>query len=137
LFWLRSAAERAGWTDDDEEAEPLVEPPVPPGLGQLDPALQAFAEFFEVDEDLIAAAAEASLNVQATDEPLERWVRLLPEDERNAFLLRVARGESHVGIELLQRLRELGSPNAGSEGERHVATSRNSKRPPNTRSRCD
>jgi hypothetical protein len=116
LFWLRSSAERAGWTDDDEEAEPLVEPPVPPGLGQLDPALQAFAEFFEVDEDLIAAAAEASLNVQATDEPLERWVRLLPEDERNAFLLRVARGESHVGIELLQRLRELGSPNAGSEG---------------------
>jgi hypothetical protein len=116
LFWLRSAAERAGWTDDDEEAEPLVEPPVPPGLGQLDPSLQAFAEFFEVDQDLIAAAAEASPDLRATDEPLERWVRLLPEDECNAFLLRVAQGESHVGIELLQRLRELGSPNAGSAG---------------------
>lgn len=38
----------------------LIEPPVPPGLGQLDPALEAFTEFFAIDEDLIAAAAEAS-----------------------------------------------------------------------------
>lgn len=33
---------------------------------------------------------------------------MLPEAERNAFLLRVARGEAHVGIELLRRLREVG-----------------------------
>jgi hypothetical protein len=108
LFWLRYAADRAGWAAEDEETEPLIEPPVPPGLGQLDPALQAFAEFFAIDQDLIAAAAEISLSLTATVEPLERWVTLLPETERNAFLLRVARGESHVGIELLRRLREVG-----------------------------
>jgi hypothetical protein len=108
LFWLRCAAERAGWADDDEDAEPLVEPPVPPGLGQLDPALEAFAEFFAIDQDLIAAAVEASPSLTATQEPLERWVTLLPEAERNAFLLRVACGESHVGIALLKRLREVG-----------------------------
>ena len=107
LFWLRCAEDRAGWVDE-EEADPLVEPPVPPGLGQFDPALQAFAEFFAIDQDLIAAAAEASPHPAATDEPLERWVTLLPEAERNAYLLRVARGESHVGIELLRRLREVG-----------------------------
>jgi hypothetical protein len=45
LFWLRCAAEQAGWADEDEEPDPLVEPPVPPGLGQLDPALGAFADF--------------------------------------------------------------------------------------------
>ena len=33
---------------------------------------------------------------------------MLPEAERNAYLLRVARGEAHVGIELLRRLREIG-----------------------------
>ncbi|NWF78696.1 MAG: hypothetical protein HXY37_01460 [Chloroflexi bacterium] len=111
LFWLRCAEERAGWIDEeeeDEQREPLIEPPVPPGLGQLDPALLAFAEFFAINQDLIAAAAEASPDLRETDEPLERWVTLLPEAERSAYLLRVARGESHVGIELLRRLREVG-----------------------------
>ena len=111
LFWLRCAEERAGWVDaedENEERDPLIEPPVPPGLSQLDPALRAFAEFFAIDQDLITAAAEASPNVTTTDEPLDRWVTLLPETERNAFLLRVARGEPHVGIELLRRLREVG-----------------------------
>lgn len=108
LFWLRCAVDQAGWADADAAGEPLIEPPVPPGLGQLDPALLAFAEFFAIDQDLIAAAAEASPNLTATDEPLDRWVTLLPETERNAFLLRVARGDSHVGIELLRRLREVG-----------------------------
>jgi hypothetical protein len=108
LFWLRCAADRAGWAEEDEEAKELIEPPVPPGLGQLDPALEAFAEFFAIDQDLIAAAAEASPGLKATREPLERWVTLLPEAERNAFLVRIARGETQVGIELLRRLREIG-----------------------------
>jgi hypothetical protein len=110
LFWLRCAEERAGWVVDEEDAEleALIEPPVPPGLGQLDPALQALAEFFAIDQDLIAAVAEVSLRLTATEEPLERWVNLLPEAERNAYLLRVARGEAHVGIDLLRRLREVG-----------------------------
>lgn len=110
LFWLRCAQEQAGWIEEDEEEEgdPLIEPPVPPGLGQFDSALQAFAEFFELDQDLIDAAAEASPSLTATAEPLDRWVTLLPEGERNAFLVRVAGGDAHVGIELLRRLREVG-----------------------------
>lgn len=112
LFWLRSAAERAGYANDDEEAEELIEPPVPPGLGQLDPALQAFVEFFAIDLDLIAAAAEASPGLKATREPLEQWVTLLPDTERNAFLVQVARGEPHVGLALLQRLRDVGGASA-------------------------
>lgn len=111
LFWLRCAEERAGWVDAEEqngERDPLIEPPVPPGLGQLDPTLQAFAEFFEIDQDLIAAAAEGSPNLAAAAEPVDQWVKLLPADERDTFLLRVARGETHVGIALLRRLREVG-----------------------------
>jgi hypothetical protein len=122
LFWLRCAAERAGWAEEDEEAEPLVEPPVPPGLGQLDPALKEFAEFFAIDQDLIAAAAEASLSLTATQEPLERWVPLLPEAERNTFLVQVARGESHVGIALLRRLRAVGGtkPTSAATADRRT-----------------
>lgn len=111
LFWLRCATNRAGWSEDVEgyeSPEAVVEPPVPPGLGQLDPALRAFVEFFAIDEDLIAAAAAASPTLEVAAEPLERWVNLLPEAERNAFLVRVARGEMGVGAELLRRLREAG-----------------------------
>ncbi|NJO82458.1 MAG: hypothetical protein HC828_06295 [Blastochloris sp.] len=116
LFWLRCAADRAAWDDDedwdeDEDAavpSKLIEPPVPPGLGQLDGALQAFVEFFAIDEDLIAAAAERSPSLTQTDEPLEEWVALLPESERTAFLVQVARGDRHVGIALRRRLREVG-----------------------------
>lgn len=108
LFWLRCAADQDDWVVDEEDVEPLIELPVPPGLGQLDPALLAFAEFFTIDQDLIAAAAEASPALTATDEPLERWVTLLPEAERTSYLLHVARGEPHVGVELLRRLREVG-----------------------------
>ncbi len=76
--------------DADEQAEPLIEPPVPPGLGQLDPALRALMEFFAIDQDLVAAAAMVSPDLTPDTEPLDRWVTLLPETERNAFLVRVA-----------------------------------------------
>jgi len=43
--------------NDDEEQ---LEPPVPAGLSELTPALEAVAELYEVSDDLIAAAAERS-----------------------------------------------------------------------------
>ena len=112
LFWLRCAADQAEWVDADEDAiDTLSEPPLPPGLGDMDPALQAFAEFFAVDHDLIAAAAEASASLTANDEPLEQWLTLLPEAERNDFLVRLARGEPHVDVALLRRLRAVAGAN--------------------------
>ncbi|NCC36486.1 MAG: hypothetical protein EOM24_31410, partial [Chloroflexia bacterium] len=81
LYWLRAANELAGWVMEEEEddaAEPLVEPPVPAGLGQLDEALQALVEFFGIDRDLIAAAAEQSPALTANEEPLAAWMPLLP-----------------------------------------------------------
>jgi len=119
LAWLASAARGTGVdseSDDDEEwddaeerddVDDLIEPPVPPGLGQLTGPLRAFVEFFDIDQDLVGAAAAASPPLQVTEEPIERWVSLLREAERNAFLVRAARGEP-IGAELLRRLREAG-----------------------------
>jgi hypothetical protein len=118
LAWLASAARWAGtndeadeWDDAEErdavDDDDLIEPPVPPGLGQLSAPLRAFVEFFDVDQDLVGAAAAASPALKATTEPIERWVPLLPEAERNSFLVRAARSEP-VGAELLRRLREVG-----------------------------
>ena len=117
LAWLASASRSAGTGDEADECDgaeedaadgdDLIEPPVPPGLGQLSAPLRAFVEFFDIDQDLVGAAATASPALKATTEPIERWVPLLPELERNSLLVRAARGEP-IGAELLRRLREVG-----------------------------
>lgn len=116
LLWLAAV-------DDDPKADELIEPPVPPGLGQLSAPLRALVEFFLIDQDLVDAAAAGSPALKAAAEPLERWVPLLPEAERTSFLVRAARGES-IGLELLRRLRQVGrgaSPMAAQAPRRSMA----------------
>jgi hypothetical protein len=81
---------------------------VPPGLQSLSPALHTLAEFFQIDEMLVQVAAEAS-GEQLT--PPEGWLQSalerLPGEERDAFLLRLARGEPHLAVDLNRRLRQV------------------------------
>lgn len=131
LAWLKCAPNLAYWSDEyaDEEGdeaegtavERLIEPQVPPGLKQLSAPLSAFAEFFEIDQDLISAAAEASPSLETTAEPIEEWLALLPLAERDAFLVRVARGDPHAGMELMRRLREVGLPQGGRPAAEETA----------------
>lgn len=101
LAWLRS-----GFSEDtDADPEEMIEPPVPPNLKKLSPALKELADFFMVDEDLIAAAATESASAQATSEPIEEWLAALSDAERNRYLLRAINGETHIGAELLLHLR--------------------------------
>jgi hypothetical protein len=99
LAWLLSVQDP--YAEGDEE-----EPPVPPGLRRLTPAQRAFCEFLRVDEDWIAAAAEASAEPAASPGPGEvrAWISSLPDDEKDALLARVAQGEGAlVGAELVRR----------------------------------
>lgn len=102
LAWL--IAVQVDLEDDDDD---LIEPPVPPNLGNLSSALGSFIDLFGLDEDLISAAAESSPFEEEESEPIETWVAALPETERNDLLVRMARGESHVASQLMQRLRQL------------------------------
>ncbi len=102
LAWL--IAVQVDLEDDDEN---LIEPPVPPNLGNFSSALGSFVDLFGLDEDLISAAAESSPFEAEESEPLEAWIADLSEAERNDFLARLARGESHVASQLVQRLRLL------------------------------
>ncbi|MBF0260495.1 MAG: hypothetical protein HQL97_01485 [Magnetococcales bacterium] len=101
LGWLLAAQE--GVLEDE-----AVEPDAPPGLAQLDGPLLAFVDFMGIDRDLVAAAASG--DQPAIRRPLSRdeimaALRGLSDEEKNAFLLRMALGEeSHVGLELLRRL---------------------------------
>ena len=96
------------WDDVDDED---TEPPVPAGLADLSGALQAIADFMEIDEDLIAVAAEASAPIKA--EPtagLADWIATLPAVEKDKLLAQVAEGEGPQVQALLLRRYRADSP---------------------------
>ena len=86
-----------------------AEPPVPPGLTQLSAALKGLADFLRLDADLLSAAAEASDPLpQRTPEAQQQWrswVQSLDEADKDAFLCRVASGDTSVRWELQKRFR--------------------------------
>lgn len=122
LAYLKAAQHAEEVDNDDEELDdglayldadtaeddgPPVELAVPPGLDQLSAPLRAFVDFFEIDAELIARAAAVSPPLEHSDDGIERRVELLPDAERTAWLVRLARGEPHLDVQLLRRLREI------------------------------
>ena len=101
LAWLKTL-------QVEDLLDSVVEPPVPPGLAGLTPALRCFAEFFRIDSFLIQVAAEASGGrPAAADDWLSGALARLGGEERDAFLLRLAQGEPHLSVALNRRLREI------------------------------
>jgi len=100
LGWLLAA-------QMEEVDEDTVEPPVPPGLGDLDVPLVRLAEFLRIDTDLVAAAAECSIarqNVSLSKRELERWITKLPAKERNTLLAELLTSDDpHLVSEIRQR----------------------------------
>ena len=114
LAWLE------GMAFEDDLDEDALEPPVPPGLGNLTPALESFVELFGVDEDWIRVAAEQSPEGKQTmpGEELQRSIARLSAEEKDAFLLRLAQGELHLELALRKRLREIAGPSRPAQVSR-------------------
>ncbi len=113
LAWLKAVQERVVKKD-------TLEPPVPPGLRALTPALDTFVEIFDGDGALIALAAEVSGETAAVSEDdVRRGIASLPATEKDEFLLRLARGEPQLTIALNRRLSTL--PGAPAGGRRRTA----------------
>jgi hypothetical protein len=103
LAWLLYALTEGA---EDEETEP----PVPPGLGELTAAQEAFAGFLRIDANWIDAAAERSPPMRAgpDGEKVRAWVAGLEDAEKTDLLVRAARGDGGiVAAELAARLRAL------------------------------
>lgn len=115
LGWLLSA-QQGGVPDD------APEPPVPAGLGRLTAAQTAFVDFLRIDEDLVRAAAERSVDAsgEPDDAALHAWIKALPDTEKTAMLIRVANGGANaVRLELVTGVqRTLRSPVAPAEHPR-------------------
>ena len=110
LAWLLAV-------QDGEVDEATQEPPVPRGLATGSAPLAALADFLRFDQDLLAAAAESE--AEARDEPgqFRAWVKSLPAQEEERWLLRAADNpDLPVGSEL------LASPSGASTGDRLAAT---------------
>jgi hypothetical protein len=105
LGWLKIAEYEA----DFEEGE-WLEPPVPPNLHKLTLALERFVEFFDINPDLIAAAAEASPALKQKEIDLAQYLPSLSQQERDGFLRRLLNGEQHLELELAKRLRAFAEP---------------------------
>ena len=85
----------------DDEIEPL------PGIGPLTGALEGFAEFFGIDPDLVAAAAElAADDASMSKDELRAALAVIPEHEKAELLLRVVDGDTRVAPELRRRVRK-------------------------------
>jgi hypothetical protein len=104
LAWLKAAAIAV---EIEDIADDTIEPPVPAGLGQLSPALEAFVRFLDIDEALLAVAAQHSEQLCQESSQLEPWIAQLPAAEQHDFLVRLSRGEPNLSVILRRRLQEL------------------------------
>ena len=100
LGWLLCA--QSGDLDDEE-----VEPPVPPGLGQLSASLESLVEFLRIDTDLLHVAARANQpmgDAREKQEEIRKWVGKLQADEKDDVLARLIAGEDPApATELLRQ----------------------------------
>jgi len=94
--------------DWEEEEEGLLLPPIPANLQNLTPAQKALIKLFEIDKDLIAAVSSFSPNPSQTTPDYQDLLKLLSPEEKDDYLLRLAKGESRIELKFRQRLDELG-----------------------------
>jgi hypothetical protein len=97
LLWLTAVQDEL---IPEDEIEPLQ------GIAPLTGALEAFADFFGIDPNLVESAAElgADRTVVSRDE-LRKALAAIPEREKVELLLRVVDGDSYAGAELRTRIR--------------------------------
>lgn len=101
LLWL-TAIEADAFEPD--EPEPL------PGAGPLTGALEAFADFLQIDRDLVAAAAERPADpifeTPASSEASRRIIAAMTDREKTDVLVRLLDGDAHVPVELRALVRQ-------------------------------
>ena len=95
IVWSAGQSIIEGYDDEDEDEEEedyeISVPPVPPAFGKLTAAQEALAELVRVPQELLAAAARHSTAAaSSTKDDLAAWVKLLPPEHRDDYLLRLA-----------------------------------------------
>ena len=117
IVWLAGQQMIEGYDEEEDDDEEDYEeqdyeisvPPVPPAFGTLTAAQQALAELLRVPHELLVATARHSKAVvSSTGDDFTAWVKLLPPDRQNDYLVRLAYNEPGLSRLLVRELRELG-----------------------------
>ncbi|HCF85670.1 MAG TPA: hypothetical protein DEV72_10755 [Ktedonobacter sp.] len=115
IVWLASQRMSEGYDEEEDEEdgdegeeEEISVPPVPHTFGTLSEAQEALAELLQVPEELLVAAARHSkASVSSTVDDFAAWVKLLPPDRQNDYLVRLAHNEPGLSRLFVKELREL------------------------------
>jgi hypothetical protein len=101
LLWLTAVQAEVVEAD---QPEPM------PGIGPMSASLEAFAEFFGIDSDLVQAAAERSTVAMASAmsaEAVEGIISAMTDAAKTTMLSRLFDGDPHVAAELRAKVRNL------------------------------
>ena len=135
LLWMTALQDGVLAAD---ETEPLA------GIGPLTGALEAAAEFFGIDGDLIRVAGERTDGAEreVSGAHLREAVARLTDADKTELLLRVAGGDPYVGAELRRAARTeqtapVAEPRTVAELERRAAKIRRDRERAEARQRAE
>jgi hypothetical protein len=100
LLWLTAVQAEVFEAD---QPEPM------PGIGPMSASLEAFAEFFDIDSDLVQAAAERSSVAMASAvsaEAIQGIISAMTDADKTTMLSRLFDGDPHVAAELRAKVRD-------------------------------
>ena len=100
LLWLTAVQAEVFEAD---QPEPM------PGIGPMSASLEAFAEFFGIDSDLVQAAAERSTVVMVSAMSAEAVLGIISamtDADKTTMLSRLFDGDPHVAAELRAKVRD-------------------------------
>ncbi len=111
IVWL---ANRNIMGSEDEDEESRV-PMVPSAFGMPTEAQQELADLLQVPQELLDAAAQHSkAGMPSTTDDIVTWVKLLPPERSNDYLIRLAHNEPGLSRLLVKELRELNQDKAST-----------------------
>jgi|GEM_PF-1577430 len=92
----------------DAESEEIPPPPaVPANMNNLTPALEALIDFFEISQDLVAAAQSVSSDTKKTKIDYGQLLDQLPKEELVQWLQRLLEGEINLQVLLTRHLEQM------------------------------
>jgi len=100
LLWLTAVQDEVFEAD---APEPM------PGIGPLTGPLEAFAEFFGIDPDLVQAAAERGAQAEPSAlsaDAVRAIIAAMPDPEKTLMLSKLYDGDAHVAVELRAKVRQ-------------------------------
>ncbi|KOR27860.1 hypothetical protein TI03_06000, partial [Achromatium sp. WMS1] len=104
LTWLKAAKNALQLEDIEDDT---LEPTIPSGLNQLTASQQAFIKLMNIDENLIAVAAQHSTDDSGNSNLWEEQVKYLSDEDKTKFIIKVLHGETNITSLLKQHLRQI------------------------------